>query len=264
MTNNKIPLVRIRNLHKKFCKDMKYNMYYGVKDLAASFFGFKPNYTQLRKNEFWALRELSFDIFENDITALVGINGSGKTTLIRMLAGIYDIERGEVSYHQKVKKVVSVFAIKSGLYPTLTGKENIYLKGAYYGLTKKEIDQNMDFIISFSSLKDKINTPLGKYSSGMKTRLAMSIVLSIKADVFFIDEGFSFSDPAFKEKCFDFLKDAYTQRNKSLVIATHQLGKINNLANRMILLDKGKIINSTFDVAAGVKQYLDICKRINA
>lgn len=255
------PLIKVSGLHKKFCKDLKFNMLYGVKDLTAYIFNQKPNYSKLRKNEFWALENIDFNIYPNEITALLGTNGSGKTTLIRMLAGIYDMERGLAEYHPDVKKIISIFAIKSGLHPTLTGRENIYLKSAYYGLNKKEIEENLDFIISFSSISAYLDTPLGHYSSGMKTRLAMSIALSIKADVLFVDEGFSFSDPSFKIKCFDFLKKEYTQNNKALIIATHQIGKINNLVNRIILLDNGKIINSTYDIERGLKEYLDICER---
>ncbi len=235
-------------------------MFYGVKDLTAYFLGIKPKYTSLRKNEFWALQNINFTIYENDITILAGINGSGKTTLTRMLSGIYETERGKIKYNPKVKRVISVFAIKSGFNPILTGRENIYLKASYYGLTKEETEANMDFIIAFSNLTNHLDSPLGKYSSGMKSRLAMSIVLSIKSDVLFIDEGFSFSDTQFKNKCYSFLKKQYSQQGKTLIIATHRLTEISDFANRLLILKEGQLIKDTQDVKNGIFKYLTSCE----
>ncbi len=254
--NKTTPLLQVKGLYKKFCGNLTYNMYYGIKDLFSYFFGFKPGYSKLRKKEFWALNNIDFAIYENDITILAGVNGSGKTTLTRMLAGIYETERGSIEYHKNVKRVISVFAIKSGFNPILTGRENIYLKASYYGMTRQETEKNMDFIISFSDIEEHLDTPLGKYSSGMKTRLAMSIVLSIKSDILFIDEGFSFSDSGFKTKCFTFLKEEYSQKGRALIITTHLLTEISDLANRIIVLDKGKIINNTYNIKEGISQYL--------
>tara|TARA_Y100000385_G_C13041018_1_gene615264 strand:- start:225 stop:1016 length:792 start_codon:yes stop_codon:yes gene_type:complete len=249
------PLIKVTGLYKKFCKDRISNMYYGIKDLIIYFFGLKPDYSSLRKNEFWALNDINLKIYEDDIIILAGVNGSGKTSLTRMLTGIYENERGTIKYHKKIKKVISVFAIKSGFNPILTGRENIYLKAAYYGMLRKQVEANMNFIISFSDLGSFIDTPLGKYSSGMKTRLAMSLVLSIKSDILFIDEGFSFSDSKFKIKCYRFLKEEYTKNGRALVIVSHRLMELSHLANRLIVLEKGKIINTTRDVVQGIKDY---------
>lgn len=252
-------LLSVRHLHKKFCTDLKYLMFYGFVDLSKAFFNRIEKREKLRKYEFWAVKDISLDFFENDITALVGVNGSGKTSLIRMLAGIYDTDRGDVEYASSVRSVVSIFAIKSGLHSTLSGRENIYLKSAYYGCSKKEVDDKLDFIIEFAGVGTNIDSPLGNYSSGMKTRLAMAIALSIDSDILFIDEGFSFSDPGFKLKCFDFLKSKFSQSNKTLVFATHQLGKITDLANRIVLMNKGEILLDTKDVDHGIREYLKIC-----
>ncbi|GGG26236.1 hypothetical protein GCM10011344_28690 [Dokdonia pacifica] len=249
-------LLKVTGLYKKFCKDLTYNMYYGIKDLITYFFGLKPGYSSLRKKEFWALNDINFNIYEGDIVILAGVNGSGKTTLTRMLAGIYETERGTIEYHKKIKKIISVFAIKSGFNSILTGRENIYLKAAYYGMSRKETEANMNFIISFSEIAPYLDTPIGKYSSGMKTRLAMAIVLSIKSDILFIDEGFSFSDSKFKAKCYAFLKEEYYNKGKALIIATHRFEEINDIANRMIVLENGNIINTTRDVTQGIRDYL--------
>lgn len=251
-----IPLIKVGGLYKKFCKDLTYNMYYGIKDLIIYFFGFKPDYSFLRKKEFWALNDINLKIYEDDIIILAGVNGSGKTTLTRMLSGIYKTEIGTIKYHKKIKKIISVFAIKSGFNPILTGRENIYLKASYYGMLCVEVEANLNFIISFSELGSFIDTPIGKYSSGMKTRLAMSLVLSIKSDILFIDEGFSFSDLIFKKKCYKFLKEEYSKRGRALIIATHRLTELSNLANRLIVLENGNIIKSTRDVNQGISDYL--------
>lgn len=259
-SKDRLSIINVDGLYKKFSKDLKANMLYGIQDLSKAFFGMKTNSEVLRKSEFWALEGLSLDIYDNEITALLGTNGSGKTTLIRVMSGIYEMDKGSVVYNGAIKKVVSIFAIKSGLHPTLTGRENIYLKGAFYGLSKDEIGGLMDFIIEFSGVQEFIDAPLGNYSSGMKTRLAMSIALSIDADIMFIDEGFSFSDPGFKQRCFDLLINKYKRKGKALIYTTHQIGKINELCDRVILLNEGKIVSSTRDVNKGVVEYLKYCK----
>ncbi len=254
-------LLSVEGLYKKFTKDLKYNMYHGVTDLTRNFFGINFKSDELRTKEFWALNDVSFNIHEGEIVALLGTNGSGKTTLIRLLAGIYNLEKGAVKYDDCVKNIISVFAIKSGFYSSLSGLENVYLKCAYYGLTKEEVDERLDFIVDFSGVAEYLHAPIGKYSSGMKTRLAMSIVLSIKGDILFIDEGFSFSDPGFKQKCFDYLKKEYLQKGKSLVIATHRLDKIKDLANRIIVLNKGKIVYDGLEVADGMMKFHNLFKQ---
>ena len=256
-------LVEVNGLSKKFCKDLKLNMYYGISELIKSNLGIDEKYNNLRENEFWALKDISFKINGGDIVALLGINGSGKTTLIRILAEIYALQKGKIQYPDQHLKVISIFALKSGFHPSLTGRENLYLNGAYFGLSRSDVDNNMPFIKSFSSIGTYLDTPFGKYSSGMRTRLAMSLALSIKADLLFVDEAFSFSDPAFKEKCFDLLKKRYSDPGKALIIATHRLGKIENLANRILLLDKGRLIMDTHDVTEGMNKYLSICEDLN-
>ncbi len=252
-------LVRVEGVHKKFCKNLKFLMMYGIVDLTKAFFNRNGTRGILRKHEFWAVKNLTVDFRENEITALLGVNGSGKTSFIRMLAGIYDVDKGDIEYNDTVQNVVSIFAIKSGLHPTLTGRENIYLKSAYYGSSEEMIDDKMDFIIEFSGIREHIDSPFGNYSSGMKTRLAMSIALSIDAEILYIDEGFSFSDPGFKMRCFDLLKERFFQKNKTLIFATHQIGKINELANRVVLMDKGEVILDTGDIDFGLKEYLKYC-----
>lgn len=253
-------IIQAKGLYKKFCKNLKYNMFYGIQDLLTAFIGLSTDRSSLRNKEFWALQDLSISIMDNEITALLGVNGSGKTTLIRILSGIYELDNGSVIYSDSIRKVASVFAIKSGLHPTLSGRENIYLKSAFYGRSRKEVDSKLDFILEFSGVSSHIDAPLGTYSSGMKTRLAMSIALSVDADVLFIDEGFSFSDPGFKQRCFDYLAEKYKQKNKALIFATHQIGKISDLADRIILLNKGEVVKSTYDIDEGLSLYLEYCK----
>ncbi|HPK09416.1 MAG: ATP-binding cassette domain-containing protein [Saprospiraceae bacterium] len=257
---NSIELVNVKGLYKKFCSNTKYNMIYGMHEIAADTLSLNKPSKTLRKHEFWALNDLNFSLYSNEITALLGVNGCGKTTLIRMLAGIYDTKIGQITYNKDVKKVCSVFAIKSGLNQYLTGVQNIFLKGAYFGMTKEEIEEKLEFISQLSGLGKHLNAPLGKYSSGMQTRLAMSVAMSVDCDVLFIDEGFSFSDPGFKERCFDHLRVTYRNNHKALVFASHHVHKIEELASRVILLDKGKFIDSTYDVSSGVEQYVDLCR----
>ena len=238
-------------------------MYYGFIELVNHTLNLGERYERLRDKEFWALKDISFDIREGDMVALLGLNGSGKTTLIRMMADIYALQKGEINYSHSGLKVISIFALKSGFHPNLTGRENLYLNGAYFGMSRKEVDDKFDFISSFSSIGSYMDTPFGKYSSGMRTRLAMSLALSIEAEILYVDEAFSFSDPSFKDKCFNLLKQRFQDSGKALVIATHRLGKIENLVNRILLIDKGKIILDTYDVQKGINSYLTICEEMN-
>lgn len=257
--NKKKVLISVDKMSKKFCKDLKFNMWYGILDIVYAVFGMTMDRSSLRKKEFWALDKINLDLFEGEVTALLGTNGSGKTTLIRILSEIYKYDQGALEYNDSVKRIVSVFAVKSGMQNSLTGRENVYLKSAFYGMTKSEVEEKMEFIIDFSGIKKFIDTPMGSYSSGMRTRLAMSIAISVNTDILFIDEGFSFSDPGFKQRCLDHLAVTYKKDGKALIFATHQIGRIQDFADRVVLMDQGKILDVTYDVEKGIVSYLKMC-----
>lgn len=192
------------------------------------------------------LRNIHLTVSKGEIIGILGLNGSGKTTLSRIITGIYKQDEGQIKIHGKI---VAIFALRSGFNTLLTGRENIYLKSALYGLTKNEVDQHINAIIEFSELGHFIDKPIGIYSAGMKAKLGFSILTQVKADLFIIDEALAVGDRLFKKKCMNYL---IAHKNESAVIfITHMHEHLQNFADRFLILNKGTIeyTSSNYDQA---------------
>ncbi|MCB0704762.1 MAG: ABC transporter ATP-binding protein [Saprospiraceae bacterium] len=255
-TKGKTPILSIEHVYKKFCTDIRYNMIYGMVDLVR----FNQSTGQLRKREFWALDDINIDLFSGEIVGVVGANGSGKTTLMRMISQIYPINKGAI-YVKPGLKITAIFALRTGMQQLFTGRENIYIKGAMYGMTKEEIDAKMEFISDFSELGDKLDRPFGNYSSGMKARLAYSIALATDPNIFIVDEALAVGDSVFKAKCFDNLKSFVQQPDKSVLFVSNNIKKVLKIATRIVVMDFGKIIHQTDDIQEGLLFYVRNCLR---
>lgn len=251
-------MLSVRNVHKKFSRDIKYNLYYGIQDLFRDVFGFKNNYMRLRAKEFWTLADINFDLYSGEILAIVGANGSGKTTLMRIISNIYQLEVGAI-YGDSEKKITAVFALGVGMRNLFTGRENIYIKGSMYGMNKADIEAKMDFITQFSELGDQLDRPLGNYSSGMRARLAYSIALATEPDIFIIDEALAVGDAVFKAKCLDHLKDYVRQDGKAVLFVSNNVHKVLKIATRVIVMKKGCIIFESSDVKVALNHYIYNC-----
>ncbi|MEL6391988.1 MAG: ATP-binding cassette domain-containing protein [Bacteroidota bacterium] len=250
------PLLSVRGLGKKFSQVIKYYMYYGLLDL----FGREPG-NDLRKYEFWALQQIDFDLFAGDILGVVGMNGSGKTTLMRLLAGIYTTDYGKIEV-QSGMRTTAIFALRSGMQMLFSGRENIYIKGAMYGMSKEEIDAKMDFIEDFSELGKKLDRPFGNYSSGMKARLAYSVALATDPNIFIIDEALAVGDSAFKAKCFDNLREFATRPGKGVIFVSNHTRKVMKVANRCMVIDEGQKVYDSPDVKAALEYYILNCFKV--
>ncbi|WP_020539510.1 ABC transporter ATP-binding protein [Lewinella cohaerens] len=250
-------LLSVRNVNKKFTKDIRYNMYYGIRDMLLSN---HRNYMQLREKEFWAIKDASFDLREGEILGVVGANGSGKTTLMRIISGIYNLNSGEI-LARPGQKTTSIFALKSGMEPLYTGRENIYLKGSLYGMSKEEIDNQMSFIEDFCELGDRLDRPFGNYSSGMAARLAYAIAVATRPDVFIIDEALAVGDSVFKAKCFDHLKDYVKDGGKGVLFVSNNVRKVLKIATRVIVMDEGEIIYNSQEIRKALQFYIENCLR---
>jgi lipopolysaccharide transport system ATP-binding protein len=251
-------LVSAQEVSKKFCKDLKRNMYYGIKDVLRQAMGLKPDTGALRPYEFWALDKVSFDLFQGEILAVIGANGSGKTTLMRLLSSIYSLDGGEIRMNG-VGKVTSIFALNVGMNPLFTGLENIYIKAAMFGMNRRELQEKLDFIIDFSELKDFLHAPVGNYSSGMKARLAYSVAIATEPNLFIIDEALAVGDSLFKAKCYDHLKEYVQQPDRAVIYVTNRIQKVMAVASRVIILDGGKLIYDSEDAAAALEYYINNC-----
>ncbi|NOR68306.1 MAG: ATP-binding cassette domain-containing protein [Methylomarinum sp.] len=208
---------------------------------------FQP--TQERER-FKALDDVNFHINEGEVVGIIGHNGAGKSTLLKHLANISKPTKGEVIVRGSVAPLIEVGA---GVNPELTGRENIFLNGAILGIPKKIIRRKLDEIIEFSELERFIDTPVKRYSSGMKIKLGFSIATSMDADILIVDEVLAVGDLAFQRKCFDRMENLIKNQGKTVLLVSHNIRQIQRLCNRCILLSSGKIIED-----AQPKQVCDI------
>jgi ABC-type polysaccharide/polyol phosphate transport system ATPase subunit len=185
--------------------------------------------------ERWALRGVSFSISKGEALGIVGENGSGKSTLLKLMSRIMEPERGSIAIAGRVSSLIELGA---GFHPDMSGRENIYINAAIFGLTKKEIDSRLDAIIDFSELAAFIDSPVRTYSSGMYMRLAFSVAIHVSADVLLIDEILAVGDAAFQQKCFERLLEI-KRRGTTIVIVSHSLNQIEHICERSIWLCDG-------------------------
>jgi ABC-2 type transport system ATP-binding protein len=185
--------------------------------------------------EFWALRDVSFEVPVGETFALVGENGSGKSTLLKCMARILRPEKGRIESHGKISALLELGA---GFHPELTGRENIYLNGSVLGLTKRQLNQRFDEIVGFAGLEHFIDTPVKNYSSGMYVRLGFSIAINVDPDILLIDEVLAVGDAEFQRRCLEKF-DEYRASGKTVVIVTHTLETIRNLADTAGWLEHG-------------------------
>jgi len=188
--------------------------------------------------DFWALKDISFDIYQGEVLGIIGRNGSGKTTLLNIIAGTLSPTRGDISIAGKVR---GLFNLGIGFQDELSGRENIFLNGAIIGAERKEIEDKLDAIIDFSELGEFVNMPLGSYSSGMRLRLTFSIIASLDFDILVVDEVLAVGDTLFQDKCYKRMMD-FKRSGKTLIITTQGMDLIERLCDKAILLDHGKVL----------------------
>jgi ABC-2 type transport system ATP-binding protein len=187
--------------------------------------------------EFWALKDVSFDVAHGETFAIIGENGSGKSTLLKCLARILAPDRGQLVARGRVSALLE---LGTGFHPELTGRENVYLNASLLGLTKKEVKERFGAIVDFSGIERFLDTPVKYYSSGMYIRLGFSIAIHVQPDILLIDEILAVGDADFQRKCFERI-DELRERGATIVIVTHALGSIKNLCDRAALLDHGEL-----------------------
>jgi len=244
-------LVKVENVSKRFCRSLKRSLWYGVCDLGNELVGKQhADPDKLRKNEFWAINDISFELKRGECLGLIGRNGAGKTTLLRVLNGLIKPDKGRVELKGRVGALI---ALGAGFNPILTGRENIYINGAVLGLTKKHITSKLDEIIEFSEIDEFIDSPVQSYSSGMKIRLGFAIAAKlIKPDILFLDEVLAVGDAGFRSKCYTAVSDML--ENAAVIFVSHIMTDISRLASKVALLEHGK---STFigETSSGINLY---------
>ncbi|MBR2556868.1 MAG: ABC transporter ATP-binding protein, partial [Methanobrevibacter sp.] len=182
------------------------------------------------------LKDISFDVEKGDFFGIVGRNGSGKSTLLKIISQIYIPERGTVTINGRL---VSFIELGVGFNPELTGKENVYLNGAMLGFSAKEIDSMYDDIVDFAELHEFMNQKLKNYSSGMQVRLAFSVAIQAKSDILVLDEILAVGDEAFQRKSREFFEEIKRDKNKTVILVTHDMGAVQRYCNKVIYVKDG-------------------------
>ena len=243
-------------LSKKYCKSLKHSMMYGIKDIARNAIGYSANTAILRKNEFWAVKDISINLKRGECLGLIGPNGSGKSTLLKILNGIISPDKGKAVIKGKVGALIELGA---GFHPMLTGRENIYINGSILGFGKYEISKMLDEIVHFAELEDFIDTPVKHYSSGMYVRLGFAIAAQMNPDVLLIDEVLAVGDIGFRAKCYSVISRML--QKSAIIFVSHSMPEIARLCSKILLLDKGECVYHGNQVSQGIEHYYRLHKK---
>lgn len=187
--------------------------------------------------EFWALKDVSFEIKKGETVGIIGRNGSGKSTLLQMICGTLNPTQGQIETHGRV---AALLELGSGFNPEFTGRENVFMNASILGLSKEEIHQRFDQIIAFANIGNFIEQPVKTYSSGMMLRLAFAVIAHVDADILVVDEALAVGDAFFTQKCMRFLREF--MKKGTVLFVSHDTASIKNLCNHVIWLDKGNIV----------------------
>jgi len=189
----------------------------------------------------WSLKDINFEINQGDAVGIIGKNGAGKSTLLKLLSRVTSPTTGSI----KVKgRIASLLEVGTGFHPELTGRENIYLNGAILGMRKKEITKKFDEIVAFSGVERYIDTPVKRYSSGMYVRLAFAVAAHLESEILIVDEVLAVGDADFQKKCLGKMGDVSKGEGRTVLFVSHNMGAVQNLCSKGILLQNGKIIFS--------------------
>lgn len=187
-----------------------------------------------------ALKDVSFEVKHGEVVGIIGRNGAGKSTLLKVLSRITEPTLGRVVINGRV---ASLLEVGTGFHPELSGRENIYMNGTILGMTKKEIDRKFDEIVEFSGVEKFLDTPIKRYSSGMKVRLAFSVAAHLEPEILIIDEVLAVGDAAFQKKCLGKMHDV-AKEGRTVLFVSHQMEAVSNLCSRAIMLEDGMVSSS--------------------
>jgi lipopolysaccharide transport system ATP-binding protein len=207
----------------------------------------------LRPHEFWALQDINVDVRRGEVLGLIGMNGCGKTTLLRLIAGIFPPDLGEIAIRGRTGALI---ALGAGFHPHMTGRENVYLNAAILGLSRQEIRDRFQAIIDFAEIGPFIDAPVSTYSSGMRVKLGFAIAINVQADLLLIDEVLAVGDIGFKIKCLNAIRGILN--NTAVVFVSHSMNFISQFCTRVLLLSQGQAVCDTPSAEVGIDRYLEL------
>jgi len=231
-------VICLKNVWKKYSKELIFHRC--LREDLINFFKLKTtNNKTLKKNEFWALKNINFQIKSGETLGLYGPNGAGKSTILKLIAKVTYPTKGKILVEGKVAPLIEIGA---GFHPDLSGRENIFVNGTILGMKIEEIRKKMDSIIEFAEIEKFIDMPIKKYSSGMYLRLGFSIAIYSSADIFLIDEILAVGDKNFQEKCLRKIKEL-KEDGKTIIFVSHNYPLMQKIADRIVFIEKGEIID---------------------
>src|ERR1700693_4698451 len=241
-------VIRVENISKKYLighqkKGLHSTLRDGLSNGARTLFKKirNPSSFQLRASssseEFWALKDVSFEIKQGDRVGIIGRNGAGKSTLLKILSRITKPTSGKIGMKGRVS---SLLEVGTGFHPELTGRENIYLNGAVLGMSKNDIKKKFDEIVAFAEVDKFIDTPVKHYSSGMYVRLAFAVAAHLEPEILLIDEVLAVGDASFQKKCLGKMGDV-ARAGRTIVFVSHNMTAIRSLSHRVVWLEGGAI-----------------------
>ena len=202
---------------------------------------------------FMALNGVDLTVYKGEALGIIGGNGAGKSTMLKLLSRVTAPTEGEIDIYGRI---ASMLEVGTGFNGEMTGRENVYLNGAILGMTKAEIDAKMEQIIEFSEVREFIDTPVKRYSSGMYVKLAFSVAAHLDSEIMIMDEVLAVGDMAFQKKCLDKMRDAAKQEGRTVLYVSHNMNTIRQLCDRCVVLDKGKVVFEG-DVEEAIGVYMD-------
>ena len=214
----------------------------------------KSMYDTQTQEEFWALKDIDFEVKQGDKIGIIGRNGAGKSTLLKVLSKITEPTTGKISVNGRI---ASLLEVGTGFHPELSGRENIYLNGSILGMTRQEIKSKFDEIVAFAEVEKFIDTPVKRYSSGMYVRLAFAIAAHLEPEILVVDEVLAVGDAAFQKKCLGKMNDI-SQEGRTILFVSHNMNAIEELCNSAILMKKGKLIEQSNNVRNIIQSYLSL------
>jgi lipopolysaccharide transport system ATP-binding protein len=225
-------LITVDGVSKKFCRSLKKSLWYGVIDLRNELIGQRHGGNgELRPDEFWAVKDVSFELKRGECLGLIGRNGAGKTTLLRMLNGLVKPDQGRITMRGRVGALI---ALGAGFNPILTGRENMYVNAAVLGIPKAEVDRRFESIMDFAGILEFIDTPVQNYSSGMAVRLGFAIAAHVEPDILLVDEVLAVGDEGFQIKCLNKIGELRTS-GTAIIVVSHNMHTVSTYCNRILV-----------------------------
>jgi len=243
-------VLSVNDVSKKFCRDLRKSLFYGVQDILSDLTGGRPHSERLRPKEFWALQDITFDLHRGEALGLIGANGAGKSTLLRILSGLIKPDQGSV----RVKgRLAPLIALGAGFNPILTGRENIYANMSVLGLSTREIEDRFEAVVDFAEITEAIDAPVQTYSSGMAARLGFACAIHTEPDILLIDEVLAVGDIRFRAKCTRKLAEI-RQKGTAFILVNHKPAAILSICDQAVYLQQGRVL-SAGDTNWIVRQY---------